>query len=275
MNLYIKIEIPVQSGAEADRLVAELSDTGFYAFEEEPGKLTGYILSGDYDEKKLSEILPPAGTFIKSEIEEENWNEKWEQQIQPVRIDDFALIRPSFSAPVKEVMHDILITPKMSFGTGHHATTFLMIREMAKTDFSGKAVIDFGTGTGILAILAEKCGAQEITAVDHDEWSIENAAENIANNHCVRITVGKKDNLEGLRPADIMLANINLNVLAAHAESISGLLKPGGLLLASGFLTEDEGRMQNIFSAESVFTERISRMGEWSAILFRKVQEEL
>ena len=127
-------------------------------------------------------MLPENTIYKYSIIEDKNWNEEWESQLQPVTINNFAGIRASFHEPLKNVEHEIIITPKMSFGTGHHATTFLMVEQMEKINFKNKTVLDFGTGTGILAILAEKLGAASVLAIDYDEWSINNALENIEAN---------------------------------------------------------------------------------------------
>ncbi len=123
-------------------------------------------------------------SFSKTIIEETNWNQVWESNFDPVIVDDFVAVRAHFHEPIKNVQHEIVITPKMSFGTGHHATTYMMMQQMRELDFAGKNVFDFGTGTGVLAILAEKLGAQKVIAIDNDDWSIENADENVKRNNC-------------------------------------------------------------------------------------------
>ena len=133
----------------------------------------------DFHKVNLNAILPKNAIYKYSIIEDRNWNEEWESQLDPVVINNFVGIRASFNKPIKNVEHEIIITPKMSFGTGHHATTFLMIGLMKKINFKNKKVLDFGTGTGMLAILAEKLGATSVLAIDYDEWSINNALENI------------------------------------------------------------------------------------------------
>ena len=125
--------------------------------------------------------------FSETTIEETNWNQVWESSFEPVVVDDFVAVRADFHEPIKGIKHEIVITPKMSFGTGHHATTYMMLEQMGKLDFKDKRVLDFGTGTGVLAILAEKMGAKKIIAIDNDEWSIENANENIKRNNCVAV----------------------------------------------------------------------------------------
>jgi ribosomal protein L11 methyltransferase len=267
---YIKIEIKAFSADEAEMIIANLSDIKFYAFEQENNLLNAYVNEEDFDELKLKAILPAKSLFTKNIIQEENWNEQWERSLEPVVVNQFAAIRPSFSKPINNVKFDLVITPKMSFGTGHHATTFLMIELMEQINFENKSVMDFGTGTAVLAILAEKCGAKKIVAVDYDEWSIDNAKENIKTNYCKNITLKQQDNLSGLEAADVVLANINLNVLKSESSAISSLLKPGSLLLVSGFLFSDEKEMQQIFEEKKLVKKQTKTRGEWMAILFEK-----
>jgi len=156
MKNFIKIEIETTSSQDSEILIAELSENNFYAFEQNDNCLIAYIKEEDFDKAKLNMFMPQNATYKYSIIKERNWNADWESQFQPVIINNFAGIRASFHKPLEGVMHEIIITPKMSFGTGHHATTFLMIELMQAIDFRNKKVLDFGTGTGILAILAEK-----------------------------------------------------------------------------------------------------------------------
>jgi ribosomal protein L11 methyltransferase len=164
-----------------------------------------------------------------------------------------------------------MITPKMSFGTGHHATTFLMVKLMEKIDFQNIVVLDFGTGTGVLAILAEKSGASQVIAVDDDEWSINNTIENIEANNCKNILVKKTNNISGIDFADIILANINLNVLTQFSSSMSAILPTGGLLLVSGFLVKDELAMENSFSKKLFVKKKMLEKEGWLAMLFQKL----
>lgn len=270
MKKYFKIQIASASVEDGELLIAELSEIQFYAFEQEGNLVNAYIMEENFDEDKLKEILPANIIFKKEIIEEENWNQQWERSIEPVVINNFVAIRPIFHEPIKNVKHDITITPKMSFGTGHHATTFLMIEMMEKIDFSAKTVLDFGTGTGVLAILAEKCGASKILAIDIDQWSINNALENVKANGCKKISIELGSQLSGRAPADLILANINLNVLVKFATEISEKLKPGSFLLVSGFLFTDVKEMQNIFEEKNVLMKQTRQRGDWAAILFQK-----
>src|SRR5690606_22634922 len=181
--------------------------------------------------------------YTAANIEEENWNATWEEDFKPISIGNFCYIRADFHPPLTSFyQHEIIITPKMSFGTGHHETTQLVIQQMEQLDFNNKTVFDFGTGTGILAILAELLGADKILAIDNDKWSIENSMENINRNHCHNITVSGKDILE-IDPAatafDIILANINRQILTQYMLQLSSLLNTKGQIIISGFLEED------------------------------------
>ncbi|MDQ2720029.1 MAG: 50S ribosomal protein L11 methyltransferase [Bacteroidota bacterium] len=271
MGNFLKIEIEIFSDEEAEILIADLSDIQFYAFEQEENLLIAYIKEEDVDEEKLKEILVNDKHFKKTIIKNENWNQQWESELKPVVINDFVAIRAFFHEPVKNVKHELLITPKMSFGTGHHATTFLMIEQSQNIDFRDKTVIDFGTGTGVLAILAEKLGAFKVLAIDYDEWSINNALENIRANDCKNISVEKRDDLSGLSQVDIMLANINRNVLTEKAESIIFLLKKGSFLLTSGFLAKDEAAIENLFAAKQFIKKCVMKRDDWLSVLFQKL----
>src|SRR6185437_1240971 len=270
MKKYFKIQIETASVEEGELLVATLSEIQYYAFEQEGTSLNAYIREEDFSELKLTVVLPGKAIFKKEIIEEENWNQQWEQSIEPVIVNNFAGIHPVFQGLIKNVKHDIIITPKMSFGTGHHATTFLMIEMMEMMDLKGKEVLDFGTGTGVLAILAEKCGASKILAIDNDEWSINNAMENIKANGCEKISIELRDVLSDVHPMDVILADINLNVLNKFASDLSQILKSGSFLLASGFLLKDLKEMQNIFEEKNVVIKHLQQRGEWMVILFQK-----
>jgi ribosomal protein L11 methyltransferase len=271
MGKYFKISVKASSSDESEILIAKLSEISFYAFEEENNLLNAYVKEEDFEEDKLKNILSPKSIYSKHVIEEENWNQQWEAGLEPVIINDFAAIRASFHGSVKNVKHELIITPKMSFGTGHHATTYLMIELMEKLDFKSKTVVDFGTGTGVLSILAEKCGASEVIAVDYDEWSINNVKENVAFNHCCKIIIRQQNSLSGISTADIILANINLNALKSQSLPISSMLKKNGLLLASGFYSKDEEEMLKTFEENSLVKVRFRQKDDWLAILFKKI----
>ena len=179
-------------------------------------------------------------------IEEKNWNEEWEKSFRPVVIEGFCAVRADFHDPITDVQYELVITPKMSFGTGHHATTFMLLQAMRSVPFRGKRVLDFGTGTGVLAILAERLGAGQVLAIDHDDWSIANARENIAGNGCSHTIVEKRDELTGLPgPFDIILANINKHVILEQMSAMEQQLERGGVILLSGLLRNDLEDIEN------------------------------
>ncbi|HLK30965.1 MAG TPA: 50S ribosomal protein L11 methyltransferase [Puia sp.] len=240
MKNYIQIKIELKDSSLADILIAQLSECGFEGFEEGENYLNAFINEKEFDEEAINKIISDNGlAYTKSIIAEKNWNEEWEKSFDPVLVEDFCAIRASFHQPIKNVNHEIIITPKMSFGTGHHATTYLMIQAISKIDFKEKSVLDFGTGTGVLSILAEKCEAKEILAIDNDDWSVENAKENIAENDCSKIVLQKADSLTETGKPDIILANINKHIILLHFSSFQQHLEKDGVLILSGLLSSD------------------------------------
>jgi len=222
-------------------IIAMLSDIGYEGFEETDDTVKAYINETEFNESLVRDIAKQYSfSYNVSTLAPQNWNTVWEQNFEPVIIDDFVAIRAHFHQPVSGVQHEIVITPKMSFGTGHHATTTMMIQQMRSLDIKDKTVLDFGTGTGILAILAEKLGAANIMAVDNDIWSIENCKENIEQNNCSRIEVLQKDDAKINKQFAVILANINRNVILDNLTLLFQQLQEGGYLLLSGLLAEDE-----------------------------------
>ena len=280
MNRYVQITIDIRDEDESDIFVARLSQAGFEGFEEEPGKLHAFIPESLYDPSTAEKIIgnvkgvaDPYHSFFKIQwIEPRNWNAAWEKDFEPVIVDDFCAVRADFHQPIPGVLYDLIITPKMSFGTGHHATTHMMIATMRKYNFRKSAVLDFGTGTGILAILACKLGADSIMAIDLDEWSIENAIENAGLNGCPAIRIEKKDSLEGTGRFDFILANINLRVILANMENIRQHLTESGVFIGSGVLESDEEKLR-ISAARAGFTmEREMSRDNWMSFRL-KIQE--
>ncbi len=240
MSDYIKISFIGVTHEQKDLLVAHLSEMGFEGFEEGQTWLICYSSNENYNGEALRQLAELYSLrFEKEIIEKQNWNELWEKSFQPVLVDDFCSIRASFHPEEKNTRFNIVITPKMSFGTGHHGTTYMMIKWMKDLDHKEKSVLDFGTGTGVLAILAEKLGASKIEAIDNDDWSIENANENILCNACTRIQLQKADSLDFTGQFDIILANINKNVLLANMEILQQHLAKEGVLIISGLLEGD------------------------------------
>lgn len=241
MGNYLQITFRPIPSSKAELLIAQLHEANFEGFEEEDDTLKAYVREEVIDLEELNAIADAHDvTYGMSTIEETNWNAVWESNFDPVIVDDFVAVRADFHAPITSVEKEIVITPKMSFGTGHHATTFMMMQQMRELDFRGKSVFDFGTGTGVLAILAVKQGAAEVIAVDNDDWSITNAQENVDNNDAGIIQVLKADSAAGEGSFDIILANINKNVILDNMVDLKAHLKQGGTLLLSGLLVTDE-----------------------------------
>ena len=205
-------------------LIAYLSEIDFHGFYEEDGILKAFISSTDFDELIFSSLLGSLEgedveiSYEKLEIENRNWNASWEANFDPVEIAQQLYIRAPFHEQKENFNSTIIIQPKMSFGTGHHQTTFLMCEAILRLDLVGKKVLDMGTGTGVLAILSEKKGSKDITAIDIEEWSIENCEENIVLNECTFIdTICGDVNLIDGKKFDVILANINKNILKKHS----------------------------------------------------------
>lgn len=269
MKDHIQIEFQHITSEQSDILLAQLSSIGFEGFEEEENSLKAFILTNDFNEESLNEIATfNQLEYSKTELKETNWNAVWESNFQPVIVDEFVGIRADFHEPIMGVEHEILVTPKMSFGTGHHATTYMMIQQMKGIDFKNKSVFDFGTGTGVLAILAEKLGASNILAVDNDEWSISNTAENLERNKCRNIQLQKADDAGSGNIFDIILANINKNVIVDNLEVLSKQLAPDGVLLLSGLLSTDEADILTATLKFQLFFNEKTERNNWIALKF-------
>lgn len=270
-NQFIEISVDLTDEDQRAVLIAGLAEIGYEGFEETDQGLKAYISDGSFNEIELNNLFSKYPlTYSKSVIKAQNWNEVWESNFEPVQVDDFVGIRAAFHDPMPGVRHEIIITPKMSFGTGHHATTWLVMQQMRELDFNGKAVFDFGTGTGVLAILAEMLGASAVLAVDNDDWCIENASENISVNDCEVIEIQKVDEVQPRQRFDIVIANINRNILLDNMTAMSAALAPGGVLLLSGLLQEDEADLAKAAEgADLVLLKTVQKNG-WIAMRFYK-----
>ncbi len=241
---YYEIRIKTFDPSQREVLMYFASQSGFEGFVEENDALVGYIPASRFDEQTMARLWAQAGfdlPYTVKSLEQRNWNAEWEKQYPAVTIDDRIHIRADFHPPAPEGMLEILITPKMSFGTGHHETTELMLRLLADTDLSGKTLIDMGSGTGVLAVLAEKTCASRIFAIDNDVWAYENMRENFERNQCRKIEalLGGAEVLEDLPEADVFAANINRNIILRDLDAYMRKVKPGGRLMLSGFFTAD------------------------------------
>ncbi|WP_046746032.1 50S ribosomal protein L11 methyltransferase [Kordia zhangzhouensis] len=233
---------PVQPATEI--LIAELGFAGFESFVENEVGVNAYIQKDDWYEGILDDIQILTNTaftieYQKEEIAQVNWNEEWEKNFEPIEVDGKCVVRAPFHEK-PTVDYDIVIEPKMSFGTGHHETTHMMLQHILKTDVVDKKVLDMGCGTGVLAILAEMKGATPIDAIDIDNWCYINSLENVERNNCHHISVYEGDvNLLIGKKYDIIIANINRNILLNDIHQYAKCLNPNGVLFLSGFYTED------------------------------------
>ncbi len=264
---------PVQPGSEI--LMAIIADVGFESFDQTENGFNAYIVEDLAQNVDLSDLNFEDFTFTYSfkKIETTNWNAEWEKNFEPVVIEPLLCIRAPFHPKNLHVKHEIVIMPKMSFGTGHHQTTRQVCAQMFKTDFKNKRVLDMGCGTGILAILATILEAKNIVAIDIDEWSVENAIENCRDNNAYNITIKKGDveSLENEAPFDIILANINKNILKSQIPVYANKIAKGGQLFLSGFFTTDVAELTSL--AETVGFKYLytSNEDEWAVLIMERV----
>jgi ribosomal protein L11 methyltransferase len=270
MENYIQVNFQQLKDAEKEILIARLADIGYEGFEDGDEYLKAYIQESGFDKKLLGDVVSQERyPYTIDVIQEKNWNEEWEKSFQPVVIGNFCAIRAAFHMPVENIQHEVIITPKMSFGTGHHATTYMVVELMKEIDFKEKKVLDFGTGTGVLAILAEKLEAERILAIDNDDWSIDNAKENIHRNKCKNITLQKAEGIIGSQLFDIILANINKNVILPSLPIIAKHLTALGVLIVSGLLNTDyEDLVEHALQENLELQNQIEKSG-WIAACFK------
>lgn len=257
----------------ADILIAQLGALGFESFVEGDTGVLAYIQKPDWKEGMFDGLSLPGPPQLElawslKEIEPQNWNARWEENFNPIRVGGNCVVRAPFH-PVPQVEYDIVIEPKMSFGTGHHQTTHMMLQFLLGTHCRGKAVLDMGCGTGVLAILAKKRGAGTVEAIDVDSWCYLNALENVERNHCPEIAVhqGNSELLEG-RKYDLILANINRNILLADIPVYAKCLNPGGSLIMSGFYAEDLEAISERCRAHGLEYEKKRAEDHWIAVKY-------
>jgi ribosomal protein L11 methyltransferase len=263
---------PTEPGS--DILIAMLGDIGFESFVQNNTGFEAYILSENLNESLINDLNFSDFTFTytKTIIPKTNWNDEWEKNFTPVYVEDLVCIRAHFHSTSTNVIHDIIITPKMSFGTGHHDTTWLMSKSMFNLPIQQSSVLDMGCGTGILAILAKKMNAKNVLGIDIDDWSIENSIENAEVNQTKEIKFEKGD--ASLLPLtetfDIILANINKNVLKNDLSKYYACLKKDGFLLLSGFFTTDVEELKQLaIKIGFNFVEKFNK-NEWAVIKLQK-----
>lgn len=257
-------------------LIAELAEIGFDSFLENEDGIDAYILESEFNREKFSEIIAEyqeAGQISLTEgvMPKVNWNEEWEKNYDPIEVEDLVYVRASFHESKPGFKHEIVINPKMSFGTGHHATTYQMLRHQGELDHNGKKVLDVGSGTGILAIMAHLLGARQVEAFDIDDWCVDNGNENFdLNDLSTRMGLGTIREVNPIGPFDIILANINKNVLLDELRIYAGLLAPKGVLLLSGFYTEDIEDLIEVASLLGLNLLKKSSKDNWAALILQK-----
>lgn len=262
-----------------DLLAAFLADVAFESFEPDSSGLTAYVQAQDYSESAVKEIIedfpmPVSISFSTEFVESKDWNEEWEKHyFQPIVIAGECVVHSSFHQDIPEAKYDILIDPKMAFGTGHHATTSQMMRYVLDLeDIEGKTVIDMGTGTGILALLCKMRGAGKVVGIEIDPGAFENALENASlNNQAVTFVCGDASALNECEEADVFLANINRNVITSDIARYAEKIKDGGILLLSGFYTSDIPVVMEAAAPLGFVLDKTSEEGDhWAAIRLKK-----
>ncbi len=269
---YIFTIEPLQPASEI--LIAELALIGFDSFAETKTGLQAYVLDEKEDEKRIQnlQIIQNKDFSISYErkiVETINWNEAWEKNFDPIEVDGECYIRATFHKPKPEYLYEIVIDPKMSFGTGHHETTYMMIQQILNHDMTKKRVLDMGCGTAILAMLAKMKGADFVKGIDIDKWAYENAVENIKRNQLnISLALGNVD-LLGLETFDIVLANINLTILLQDAIHYIKVLNQNGSLFLSGFYKEDLLAIREIFEKNNVTFVSYIEKNNWVSAHFK------
>ena len=275
MNNYLEFNFnisPLQPWNEI--LMAELIEIGFDSFTEEHNGILAYIQKDLFDDKQLQEINMFSNEAVEisytyQEMPNINWNEEWEKNFEPINVENQVSIRAEFHSN-QNLPHEIIIQPKMSFGTGHHATTYLMIQQMLDMDFENKTVLDMGCGTSVLAIFAKQKGAGKTVAIDIDEWSVENSKENAERNNVdLDISQGTADNL-GAENFDIILANINRNILISDIPTYVSVLNNVGQLLLSGLCFFDVEDVLEVCNEHKLTLKRKLQREEWVSLLLEK-----
>lgn len=274
---YLEIRFtPLNSEDEQSRLTAELLEIGFESFVEEEDVLLAYIPSEIYNDDNLKKLVflvdHPRVKAEVHQMEDKNWNKEWESNYQPVTIAGKCHVRAPFHPPQEDMAYEIVIEPKMAFGTAHHETTRLMAGWLMELDVKGKDLLDMGCGTGILAVLANKMGAADVTAIDNDEWAWRNAIENFTINS-VKIGNVYLGDASLIKPGscDVILANINRNVLLQDMKAYADGLRKDGQLLLSGFYQKDIAAISEAAVTYGLHFQGSKTLNDWAVVLFNKL----
>ena len=276
-NIYIEYNFTVTPKEPATEiLIAELGNVGFESFVENEIGVTAYIQKDEYFDGILNDIFVLNSDefqidYQKKEVAQTNWNAEWEKNFTPIQVDELVSVRAPFHEN-PNLTYDIVIEPKMSFGTGHHETTHMMIQHLLKLDLADKSVLDMGCGTGILAIFAAMKNANPIDAIDIDNWCYENSLENVDRNNCKHISVFKGDAcLLGDKTYDVIIANINRNILLNDIKIYTECLNKKGTLLLSGFYKEDIPIIDNEVIKYNLTLQNHIERNNWVALKYNKL----
>lgn len=268
---YTELEIKkIKDGISSEVVIAFLAEIGYDSFSETDAGLKAYIESEKFDENLVKEILANVSfKYSFTEIQDQNWNAVWESNFQPVVIAGKCIVRAPFHKADDNYEMDIIIEPRMSFGTAHHETTEMMIEWMLETDLTNKTVLDMGCGTGVLAIIASKKNASEITAIDNDEWAYNNTIENIQKNNTPNIEVYQGDaSLLGIKKYDIIFANINRNILLNDLPVYVKCMNENGKIFLSGFYEKDIEAIEKLTNKLQLKIVSIKLKNNWASVCF-------
>ena len=280
MNDYVEVRYNLEPCDETmtDVLAALLAEEGFESFVPDDNGLTAYVKSELYTpeiNRRVVEAFPfdSVITADATTIEGQDWNAEWEKHyFRPIVVDDKCVIHSSFHTDIPECPYDIVIDPKMAFGTGHHSTTSLILRQLLSLDLKGRKMVDVGTGTGILAILAAMRGATDVTGIEIDPFAFENAVENVRTNGHPEITMklGDASCLEGITDADLLLANINRNVITADLPAYVRAVRMGGTVILSGFYIEDVEVVRPVAESLGLALCEVTEDNRWACMKLEK-----
>ncbi|MDB4204104.1 50S ribosomal protein L11 methyltransferase [Polaribacter sp.] len=273
-NIYIEYNFTFSPKEPiSEILIAELGNVGFESFVETENGVTAYIQKTDWSAEILADVFVLNSDefsieYNQNEVPQTNWNAEWEKNFEPIQVDDLVSIRAPFHEN-PNLKYDIVIEPKMSFGTGHHETTHMMVQHLLQLDLENKKVLDMGCGTGILAIFAEMKGAKPLDAIDIDNWCYENSIENVTRNNCENISVYEGDaTLLVDKKYDVIIANINRNILLMDMKVYTNCLQEGGILLLSGFYEQDMPVIDAEVSKYGLKLEKFIQRNNWVALKY-------
>ena len=273
-NIYIEYNFTFSPKEPiSEILIAELGNVGFESFVETENGVTAYIQKTDWSAEILADVFVLNSDefsieYNLNEVPQTNWNAEWEKNFEPIQVDDLVSIRAPFHEN-PNLKYDIVIEPKMSFGTGHHETTHMMVQHLLQLDLENKKVLDMGCGTGILAIFAEMKGAKPLDAIDIDNWCYENSVENVTRNNCDNISVYEGDaTLLVDKKYDVIIANINRNILLMDMKVYTNCLQEGGILLLSGFYEQDIPVIDAEVSKYGLKLEKFIQRNNWVALKY-------